>query len=258
MKNDRIRQIMTILLQEKKVVAKDLAARFGVSLESIRRDLSQLERQGTVRKFYGGAALVEDLLPDGEAEVFQVRLTEHGAEKQAIAKAVSDLIRDGETIYLDSGTTAGALLPYLKEHCGLTIITRSLRNAAQLGMCEDLTVYCLGGAVKVDTLINTGFMAQECLNYFSHIDTAILSGDGLVPDQGVVDYGMENYSFKHSIVARSDRVVVAIDSSKLGHTAHCITCPTGHITTLVTDSTAPEEILAQLRDAGVEVIAATV
>ena len=115
MQNDRIRQIMTILLQEKKVIAKELASRFGVSLESIRRDLSELERQGTVRKFYGGAALVEDLLPDGEAEVFQVRLTEHGAEKQAIARAVAALIGDGETIYLDSGTTTGALLPLLKE-----------------------------------------------------------------------------------------------------------------------------------------------
>ena len=253
MQNDRIRQIMTILLQEKKVIAKELAARFSVSLESIRRDLSTLEQQGTVRKFYGGAALVEELLPDGEAEVFQVRLTEHGAEKQTIARAVSGLIRDGETLYLDSGITAGALVPYLKERRGLTVITRSLRNAAQLGMCENLTVYCLGGAVKVDTLINTGFMAQECLQYFSHIDTAILSGDGLVPDQGVVDYGMENYGFKRSLVARSDRVIVAIDSSKLGRAAHCITCPTERITTLVTDSAAPAELLAQLRGAGVDV-----
>ena len=121
MDNHRIRQIMTILLQEKKVIAKDLASRFGVSLESIRRDLSQLEQQGTVRKFYGGAELVEELLPDGEAEVFQVRLTERGAEKQAIARAAAALIADGETVYLDSGTTAAALIPHLKERAGLTV-----------------------------------------------------------------------------------------------------------------------------------------
>lgn len=112
MHNDRIRQIMTILLQEKKVIAKDLAARFGVSLESIRRDLSQLEQQGTVRKFYGGATLVEELLPETEAEVFQVRLTEHGAEKQAIARTAAALIADGETVYLDSGTTAATVSEY--------------------------------------------------------------------------------------------------------------------------------------------------
>ena len=256
MQNDRIRQIMTILLQEKKVIAKDLAARFGVSLESIRRDLSQLEQQGTVRKFYGGAALVEDRLPDGEAEVFQVRLTEHGAEKQAIARSAAALIADGETVYLDSGTTAAALIPYLKERRGLTVITRSLRSAAQLGMCENLTVYCLGGAVKVDTLINTGFMAQECLNFFSHIDTAILSGDGLVPQQGVVDFGMENLAFKRSLVERSGRVVVVIDGSKFGQTAHCVTCPTARITTLVTDSSAPETALDLLGAQGVAVITA--
>lgn len=256
MQNDRIRQIMTILLQEKKVIAKDLAVRFGVSLESIRRDLSQLEQQGTVRKFYGGAALVEELLPDGEAEVFQVRLTEHGAQKQAIARAAAALICDGETVYLDSGTTAAALIPYLKERRDLTVITRSLRSAAQLGMCEGLTVYCLGGAVKVDTLINTGFMAQECLNYFSHIDTAILSGDGLVAQQGVVDFGMENLSFKRSLVARSGRVVVVIDSSKFGRAAHCLTCPTASLSTLVTDEGAPADALCALRDRGVEVIAA--
>lgn len=256
MDNHRIRQIMTILLQEKKVIAKELAVRFGVSLESIRRDLSQLERQGAVRKFYGGAALVEDLLPDGEAEVFQVRLTEHGAEKQAIARAAAALIGDGETVYLDSGTTAAALIPYLKERTNLTVITRSLRSAAQLGMCDSLTVYCLGGAVKVDTLTSTGFMAQECLNYFSHIDTAILSGDGLVPQQGVVDFGMENLAFKRSLVARSGRVVVVIDGSKFGRTAHCLTCPTGRITTLVTDEHAPTDALAALRAQGVDVIVA--
>ena len=256
MQNDRIRQIMTILLQEKKVIAKDLAARFGVSLESIRRDLSLLEQQGAVRKFYGGAVLVEDLLPDGEAEVFQVRLTEHGAEKQAIARTATALIADGETVYLDSGTTAAALIPYLKERRGLTVITRSLRSAAQLGMCDHLTVYCLGGAVKVDTLTNTGFMAQECLNFFSHIDTAILSGDGLVPAQGVVDFGMENLSFKRSLVERSGRVVVVIDSSKFGRTAHCVTCPTPRITTLVSDENAPQKALDALRQQGVEVITA--
>lgn len=255
MDNHRIRQIMTILLQEKKVIAKELAVRFGVSLESIRRDLSQLERQGVVRKFYGGAELVEDHLPDGEAAVFQVRLTEHWAEKCAIARVVNELINDGETVYLDSGTTAGALLPYLKERQGLTVITRSLRNAAQLGMCENLTVYCIGGAVKVDTLVNTGFMAQECLQFFSHIDTAILSGDGLAA-QGVVDFGMENYGFKRSLVERSGRVVVAVDSSKFGRTAHCVTCPTERIHTLVTDGGAPAEAVAMLREKGVTVLKA--
>ena len=256
MQNDRIRQIMTILLQEKKVIAKDLAAHFGVSLESIRRDLSQLEQQGAVRKFYGGATLVEELLPDGEAEVFQVRLAERGAEKQAIARTAAALIPDGETVYLDSGTTAAALIPYLRERRGLTVITRSLRSAAQLGLCKDLTVYCLGGAVKVDTLTNTGFMAQECLNYFSHIDTVILSGDGLVPQQGVVDFGMENFSFKRSLVQRAGRVVVVIDGSKFGRTAHCVTCPAASITTLVTDKNAPAEALDALRRQGVEVITA--
>ncbi len=256
MKNDRIRQIMTILLKEKKVMAKDLAERFDVSLESIRRDLSQLELQGAVRKFYGGAALVEELLPDGEAEIFQVRLTERGAEKQAIARAAAALIRDGETVYLDSGTTAASLTPYLKERAGLTVITRSLRIAAQLGMCENLTVYCLGGAVKVDTLTNTGFMAQECLNFFSHIDIAVLSGDGLVPQQGVVDFGMENLAFKRSLVERSGRVAVVIDSSKFGRTAHCLTCPTKRITTLVTDGDVNSKAVETLRVQGVEVIVA--
>ena len=256
MDNHRIRQIMTILLREKRVIAKELAAQFGVSLESVRRDLSRLEQQGVVRKFYGGAVLVEDLLPDGEADIFQVRLMEHWSEKCAIARQVNCLIADGETIYLDSGTTAGALLPLLKERQGLTVITRSLRNAAQLGMCEGLTVYCLGGAVKVDTLVNTGFMAQECLQFFSHVDTAILSGDGLIPGQGVVDFGMENYSFKRSLVERSGRVVVAVDGSKFDRTAHCVTCPTDRIAALVTDGNAPAEALEALRSQGVTVITA--
>ena len=256
MQNERIRQIMTLLLREKKVSARELTERFGVSAESVRRDLSALEQQGVVRKVYGGAVLVEEHLPEGEAEVFQVRLTEHWREKQAIARAAAALIEDGDTVFLDSGTTVGALVPLLRQRKALTVITRSLRIAAQLGMWEHLTVYCLGGAVKVDTLINTGFMAQECLQFFSHIDLAVLSGDGIIPEEGLVDFGMENMGFKRSLVERSDRVLALVDHSKFGRSAHCITCPTQRIHTLVTDTHAPKEALLQLRQVGVNVIAA--
>ena len=148
MQNERMRQIMTLLLREKKVSARELTERFGVSAESVRRDLSALEQQGVVRKVYGGAVLVEEHLPEGDAEVFQVRLTEHWREKQAIARAAAALIQDGDTVFLDSGTTVGALVPLLRQRKALTVITRSLRSAAQLGMCDHLTVYCLGGAER--------------------------------------------------------------------------------------------------------------
>lgn len=247
---------MTTLLNDKRVVAKDLAARFGVSIETIRRDLSELEQEGLARKVYGGAVLAEDREPTGEAEIWKVRMTENLTSKQLIAKQVADLIPAGATIYLDSGTTVHEVMLLLKERSDLTIVTRSLRNAAELGMCEGLTVYCIGGVVKVDTLVNTGFMATECLGYFSHIDMSILSGDGIIPHEGVVDYGMENYGFKRSLVERSDRVVVAIDHSKFGQTAHCITCPTDRIHTLVTDAAAPVDSVAALRSQGVNVLIA--
>lgn len=256
MQNSRIRQITTALINDKKVNAKALAAQFGVSIETIRRDLTELEDEGIARKVYGGAVLAEDHQPSGEAELWKVRLTENLRAKQAIAKATLGLIEDGATIFLDSGTTLLELVLLLKERKNLTVITRSLRNAAELGMCEALTVYCIGGTVKVDTLINTGFMAQECLNYFSHIDLTILSGDGIIPHEGVVDYGMENFGFKRSLLDRSDRVVVAIDHSKFGQTAHCITCPTERITTLVTDEAAPVQSLQVLQNLGVNVLIA--
>lgn len=256
MPNNRIRQIMTLLMEEKRVIAKELAARFGVSDESIRRDLSELERQGVVRKIYGGAVLVEEHAPAEEAALWQVRKTEHLAQKQAIARVAAAQIGENATVYLDSGSTLYQLLPLLRQRSGLTVITRSLRNAAVLGMCENLTVYCIGGAVKVDTLVNTGFMAQECLACFSHIDLAILSGDGIIPAQGLVDFGMENMGFKHALVERSDRVMALVDHSKFGRSAHCITCPTPRIHTLVTDSAAPSAAVKDLRQRGVQVLTA--
>lgn len=256
MQNSRIHQIMTALINDKKVIAKDLADKFGVSIETIRRDLTKLEEEGAAHKVYGGAVLAEGRQPSGDAELWKVRSTVNLKSKQTIARQVVALIPENSTIFLDSGTTIHELIPLLKERKNLTIITRSLRNAAELGMCEDLTVYCLGGTVKVDTLINTGFMAQECLQYFSHIDMTILSGDGIIPNSGVVDYGMENFGFKRSLVERSGQVVVAIDHSKFGQTAHCITCPTERIHTIVTDSDAPEHYLSVLRNAGVKVLIA--
>ncbi len=255
MKSDRIVQIKQILLREGRVNNVDLCRRFGISMATARRDLDILEREGCVRRIYGGAV---PLQPEEYKDIprWERRRREGLSEKEAIARQAVRHIPDNCTVYLDSGTTLYEVAKCLVGRKNLTIITNSLRIAALLGMEKELQVYCIGGHVKADMLVTLGMLANESMNLFPQVDIAVFSADGFLPKRGLMEYSMEVALLKKSILGKAGELIAVLDSSKIGKAADVTTCGTTEIHTLITDAAAPSMVLEQVRALGVRVILA--
>ena len=229
---------------------------FNVSIETIRRDLDQLERDGIITKVYGGAVLAKKSEPHEPIDSWTVRVDENRELKSAIGRATAEMIPNNCTVFLDSGTSVLEVAHFLKGKENVTVVTGSLYIAAELATSENLYVYCVGGLVNAQTLATTGFLASEFIASFSHFDFAVISSDGFVPEDGAMDHLMETAILKKNILEKADKIILAIDHTKYNQRAKCITCKTDRINTLVTDSGISPDILALLRLSGVNVVVA--
>lgn len=254
MKNTRIQEMKKLFLNKKQLLNKDLCDIFGVSIETVRRDLNTLEQEGLIQKIYGGARLVENTSIPATIEAWDTRLKKNELFKKSIAERVATLIPDGCTVFLDTGTSVFEVLPLLQEKKNLTVLTNSLRIATELGLCDSFSVYNIGGLVKRETLTSIGLFAKEFLASFYRIDFAILSCDGFVPELGTTEYSSEIAEFKQLVIDKTAHVIALADHSKFGIRGSCVCCPVEKIGTLVTDSLVSGPTVAALLDRGVQVV----
>ena len=124
-----------LFLSKKQLLNKELCDTFGVSIETVRRDLNILEQEGFIQKVYGGARLVENTSIPATIEDWDTRLKKNELFKKSIAERVATLIPDGCTVFLDTGTSVFEVLPLLQEKKNLTVLTNSLRIAC-FGVCH--------------------------------------------------------------------------------------------------------------------------
>jgi len=261
MKQDRLSEIRRLLLQNKRITCEELCNHYQISPATVRRDLDILEREGTIRRFYGGAELIdrnEAPLISEIVPTWQARTSMNMAEKQAIAREISAMIPDACTVYLDSGTTVYEVACLLAQRSSLTIITNSLRTAALLGMNEQLQVYCVGGIIKADMLTTAGVLANEGLDFFPSIDICVLSADGFMESWGIRDWSMEGALLKKAAIDRSKQVIVAIDHTKFDIAATSPICPTKKLDAIVTDERIKPQTLHAIHGSGVSVVVAKI
>lgn len=259
MKRDRITEIKHILMQNKRVDNNDLAAIFGVSLATIRRDLDQLESDGSIRRIYGGAEIIDTINQPKSSEnvpLWEYREGISSAEKRAIAKEVAAKIPNSCTLFIDSGTSAYEVAKLLVGRKDLTILTNSLRAAVLLGTHPDMHAYCIGGLIKYDMLATAGFLASQDLSFFPNIDVSVISADAFEPSWGLRERSMETAMLKKTVVEHSRTVIATLDNTKFGAQATAPICRTKQITTIVTDPAVSDEEINYLRKLGVEVIIA--
>lgn len=254
MKNDRHWQMKELFLQRHRMTNGELKEIFGVSMETVRRDLALLEQEGLVRRVYGGAVLAEENLMPMSMASWNTRVAQNLAQKRAIAQELVRYVPDDATIVLDSGTTICEAAKLLNARKNLTIITNCVYSAAELNARSEHKVYFIGGALKKDEMICTGFFAQDFLSFFSHFDLALVGTDGFDVREGLTDFDLEMGRLKRMMIERSSRVFAAADASKFGVNALCKTCPSERLDLLVTDADAPKESLDYLREKGVRVI----
>ncbi len=231
----------------------DLAARFEVSEVTVRSDLDALERRAQLRRVRGGAVPRAPAPPERPFEEAEVAAAE---EKHAIARAAAALVTSGDSIVLDAGTTTTAVAHALANRDDLadvTVFTTSLTIALALeSAAPRLTVVVTGGTLRPKQHSLVEPLAGLVLNAI-HVGTAFVGCNGVDVDRGVTNVNLPETEIKKLLIARSVRRVVCADGSKLGQVALAHVCALDEVDLLLTDERADPELVAALRETGLEV-----
>ncbi len=252
MKSDRREQIAALVSSAHTITNAELMEHFGISIETLRRDLSALERQGVLERVYGGA-VQRKAVPQEPG--YTNRERQHTEEKLAIARFAETLLAQNDTVYFDNGTSVLYLAHQLTGEKRITAITNTLRIAAVLADQAKADVIMLGGSLRPKELCVSGSDAKEQLARFN-IDKAII-GIGGINAEGVTDFHYEEAALRRQVIKNARQIIALADYSKFSiHALHNI-CAIEDIDILVTDTAAPKEILEQIKGKGVQVFVAS-
>ncbi|HET7415046.1 MAG TPA: DeoR/GlpR family DNA-binding transcription regulator [Arthrobacter sp.] len=256
---ERYEKIGDLVAAEGRVSVAQLADRFSITQETVRRDLAALENDGVVRRVHGGAVAAAKR-STGELSLSS-RQSQHHDQKLQIARKALDLIPAGSSVVIDAGTTTELLADLLQDWQapnpdeGLLIITHAVPIAAKLVNTPALELELLGGRVRGLTRASVGDSTVKQLDNLRP-DIAFVGTNGVHPDFGFSTPDAQEAAVKSAIVRSARRVIALADASKLGEEALVRFAALDEIDALITD-TAPEGALAEaLRQAGTEVVSA--
>lgn len=250
---ERRRRIVDQVGRNGRATVRELAKHFRVSAVTIRGDLEALARVGALARSHGGA------LPTAVAHTdtpLTIKETRHLAEKRRIGAAAANLIHDGETIILDSGSTTVEIARCIRQRSwqSLTVITNALNIAMELTALPGVRVMMLGGMLRPTSYSLTGPHAEQALSKLS-ANRLFLGVDGLDPAVGVTTPDPEEATLNALMVKVSRDTIAVLDASKLGQRSLSVIVPVEHLQTVITDTSAPREALNVLRERGVRVMA---
>jgi DeoR/GlpR family transcriptional regulator of sugar metabolism len=243
--------ILDILREEPTVLVRDLAERTNVHESTIRRDLDELEAQGLVRRIHGGAILEDQLLIEPP---FDLRQISHEEEKDLVGRAAAELVRDGEVIFIDGGTTTQFIVPYLLERKDLTVVTCGLNIACALSGSKHISTIVVGGELHVESQSFAGPLTLEALQIYGiRCDRAFIGAGGVSAEHGVTNRILDRIPLKRKAMEISHRIAVVADGSKIGVVTLGHVAPIESFHYLVTDKSAPERELEEIATRGVEI-----
>ncbi len=244
---ERRNEILEKLQLERRVVVSELSQFYGVSEETIRKDLEKLVNEGFAVKSYGGAVINENSSIDLP---FNVRKNRNVIEKQRIAKLVEGMVADGESIILDASSTAVYIAKALKDKKNLTVITNSIEIVIELLDKPDWKVFSTGGASREGSFALVGPQTDRMLQMY-HADKAFVSCKGFDLHAGFTDSDELHANNKKTMLLSAKEKILAVDASKFGKTAFTAVGFLRDITSVVTDKKPEEEWLRALEEAGV-------
>jgi DeoR/GlpR family transcriptional regulator of sugar metabolism len=240
---------MQLLADRGECSVEELSRTLRVSDMTIRRDLAKLAVRGEVVRTHGGASPAN--LVSFEFQ-FLKRAQENAPAKQQIALAAAALIRDGQSILFDSGSTTLAVARQLVNRRKLTVVTTSLPIASVFQRAAGVDTLLLGGYVRRDSPDLEGPLTEANLDYL-RADVAFLGADGIDPDGNVYNASLNLARMLTKMVTSSEKVFVVADHSKLGRRALASFGNLSAWAGLITDSRADAATISRLRDAGIKV-----
>ncbi|TDC64872.1 DeoR/GlpR transcriptional regulator [Actinomadura sp. GC306] len=249
---ERQQAILALARSKGRVDVVALAEEFSVTTETIRRDLTVLERAGTVRRVHGGAMPVERLGFEPELAARDAVMTE---EKQRIAKAALAELPDEGSIIVDAGTTTARFVQLLPADRELTVIVNSPPHASVLAARPNLTVIILGGRVRARTLATVDDWVLRPLADL-WVDVAFMATNGCSAERGLTTSDQAEAAVKRAMIASSRRRVLLADRTKIGHDHLVRFAGLADIDVLITDTGLDTDLAADLAAAGPEIVRA--
>ena len=206
----RKQHILSVLQREGNVVAKSLSEALSLSEDTIRRDLRELAAEGLLQRVHGGA------LPLARAEAdFAGRLQLATAEKVAIGRGAARLVRPGQVVFIDGGTTAVQLARHLPKSLRATVVTHSPSVAVELVGHADVEVVLIGGRLFKHSMVAVGAAAMDAISRI-HADTCFLGVTGVHAEAGLTTGDAEEAAIKRALMAAAAETVVLASSEKIG------------------------------------------
>ncbi len=250
MNQKRRSQIIKMLEEQSVVTNGELMERFGISIETVRRDLAYLEQKGVLERVYGGAVRKEMLR---EELIYSSREQKDAEEKEKIAVATEKLIHNNDIVFFDIGTTVHYVAQKLGTDKKINAFTNAIRTAITLTeKGNDVTL--TGGKIRRGELALSGTLAESNLRNFN-IDKAVICVAGITED-GVSDFFADEAGLRSQAISNANKVIVLADYTKFGVRAVCRVCEIEDIDVLITDSKAPKNMLKKFESKGVQIIIA--
>ncbi|MBL8094330.1 MAG: DeoR/GlpR transcriptional regulator [Anaerolineales bacterium] len=249
---ERQRQILYLIGRSQRVTVNQVVAKFAISQATARRDLEALAEQGKVRRVHGGAIAVRGA--PAEPPVL-LRKNEQSAEKRRIGQAAAELVSDGETVFLGSGTSVVEVATHLRTRRALTVITNSLLVLNALADVPTITVIGLGGGLNRSGMSFIGHIAAQALSEL-RTNKVIFSIRGIDVEHGLTNDDLQETMVDRVILTIAREVIIVADHTKCGRVAAAVVAPLTSVNTLVTDGLTSPEFVAGARAQGVRVISA--
>ncbi|RMF04900.1 MAG: DeoR/GlpR transcriptional regulator [Chloroflexi bacterium] len=245
---ERRQAILARITEQGRASVAELSEALGVSGVTIRSDLQALADRKLIIRTHGGAIPAAG----NQYEIaLALRRQKQVQAKNQIGQAAAALVSDGDAIFVDSSSTALALLPHLKSRRQLTLITNSLAVAQEMQATPTVKVVMPGGTLHHDTASLIGVEGLKVLDKYN-IQTGFFGAHGITLTEGLTDVDADEADVKRQLVAMCRRAVVLLDSTKWGQVGLAAFARPQDINTIITDS-VPPDMAAQFRALGVEV-----
>lgn len=246
---DRRLTILHHLEMEGKVQVHHLSELLTVSTETVRRDLDRLEKEGKLRKVYGGAVKMRMEMVEPP---FLNRVQMMKPEKAAIGQLAASLVQDGETIMLDNGTTTIEIVPFLSDKTNVTLITNSIPILNLAMETFRGRIIFAGGEVNQECRAVTGTLVDQLLDQFK-VNKAFISAGGISLTDGITDFHLAEAVISRKMMQRAEECILVADHSKFGLSTFARVAKLEEISMLITDTGCPKEWVDTIERLGIEV-----
>ena len=249
MRADRLDRIEQYVLERGNASIPEIAETFDISINTVRRDLAELLRRGNIRKVYGGVSTAS-----AGFSPMSVREAANEPEKKTIGRLAAEMVEDGNTIFLDAGSTVPHLIGYLKDRSNVTIITHNLKAIEEASKYENLRIIAIGGEYNYHTQSFVGIAASEIEQLHYRIDKVFLATTAVSAKFGLSNTTFLEAEIKRKLVSAGGEVILLADHTKFGQNAVISFCALDQLAAVVTDRKPDEDFSAAMDAAGAKLV----